>query len=379
MTREYDFVIIGGGIFGIYSAIYLARKRYKVCLLEKEDGLMLKASVVNQARLHAGYHYPRSIATAKIADEFKERFTLEHKQFINFAFDQYYAIDKYNSFTDPHQFERFCKYLGIKHEIVNNDPRVNFTRIERLYLTTEYSFDPLKIADYYRHLLKLEENITCLLESRILGVEKTADKWQVKTKISSGEVIDIIAATAINATYSGTNTINRLFGIPLIKIMHEITEMAMVSVHTSKDFGLTVMDGQFMSVMPYGLSGLHSLSSVAYTVHKVSYDDEPTFICQLKNNKCTPSYVSVCNVCEEKPVSNKDKMLAQAYLYLNPNVLLEYKYSMFTIKSKLASSFIDDGRPTEISKLNSCPGYFCLFAGKINSIYEIEKFINHEL
>ncbi|HEX2934266.1 MAG TPA: FAD-dependent oxidoreductase [Bacteroidales bacterium] len=379
MTREYDFLIIGGGIFGVYSAIYLARKGYKVCLLEKEDELMLKASIVNQARLHAGYHYPRSIATAEIADEFKERFTHEHKQFINFSFDQYYAIDKYNSFTDSHQFERFCKYLGIKHEPVDSDPRVDFTRIERLYLTTEYSFDPIKIADYYRLLLKQEENITCLLGSKVLGVEKTGNKWKVKTKIASGEVLDIIAASAINATYSGTNTINRLFEIPTIKIMHEITEMAMVSVNTAKDFGLTVMDGQFMSVMPYGLSGLHSLSSVAYTVHKVSYDDEPTFHCQLKSDKCTPSYVSVCNLCEEQPASNKDKMLAQAYLYLNRSVVLEYKYSMFTIKSKLASSFIDDGRPTEISKLGSNPDYFCLFAGKINSIYEIEKFINYEL
>lgn len=379
MAREYDFLIIGGGIFGVYSAIYLARKGYKVCLLEKEDELMLKASIVNQARLHAGYHYPRSIATAEIADEFKERFTHEHKQFINFSFDQYYAIDKYNSFTDSHQFERFCKYLGIKHEPVDYDPRVDFTRIERLYLTTEYSFDPIKIADYYRHLLKKEENITCLLGSKVLGVEKTGNKWKVKTNIASGEVLDIIAASAINATYSGTNTINSLFEIPTIKIMHEITEMAMVSVNTAKDFGLTVMDGQFMSVMPYGLSGLHSLSSVAYTVHKVSYDDEPTFHCQFKSDKCTPSYVSVCNLCEEQPESNKDKMLAQAYLYLNRSVVLEYKYSMFTIKSKLASSFIDDGRPTEISKLSSDPDYFCLFAGKINSIYEIEKFINYEL
>jgi hypothetical protein len=59
--------------------------------------------------------------------------------------------------------------------------------------------------------------------------------------------------------------------------------------------------------------------------------------------------------------------------YLNDDIPLNYIFSMYTIKSKLQSSYIDDGRPTEISKLNDNPAYYCLFAGKINSIYEIEK------
>jgi len=212
-----------------------------------------------------------------------------------------------------------------------------------------------------------------------MEVELVSSEWQVNVHTADKEKVKVSAASIINATYSGTNTINRLFGIPPIKIMHEITEMAMVTPGIAKNFGLTVMDGQFMSIMPYGLSGLHSLSSVAYTVHKVSYEDEPSFTCQNENKACMSSFISVCNTCEAKPVSNKDKMMKHAYQYLDRSVELEYKYSMFTIKSKLASSFIDDGRPTEISQLHHSPDYYCLFAGKINSIYEIEKFINHEL
>ena len=48
---------------------------------------MKKASIVNQARLHAGYHYPRSVATALLSNEYKERFILEHKNFINSKYD----------------------------------------------------------------------------------------------------------------------------------------------------------------------------------------------------------------------------------------------------------------------------------------------------
>ncbi|MEZ4918378.1 MAG: FAD-dependent oxidoreductase [Saprospiraceae bacterium] len=83
-TQTLDALVIGGGIFGCYAALYLAGKGMHVGLLEKEDRLFQKASLVNQARLHSGYHYPRSIATAAMSDAHKERFTKEHKDFVHF-------------------------------------------------------------------------------------------------------------------------------------------------------------------------------------------------------------------------------------------------------------------------------------------------------
>jgi hypothetical protein len=56
-------------------------------------------------------------------------------------------------------------------------------------------------------------------------------------------------------------------------------------------------------------------------------------------------------------------------------VQFEHLFSYFTIKSKLKASHIDDGRPTEIALLSEKPRFYCLFAGKINSIYEVEKVV----
>jgi hypothetical protein len=138
--------------------------------------------------------------------------------------------------------------------------------------------------------------------------------------------------------------------------------------------GLTVMDGPFGSIMPYGLSGLLSLSSVAYTHHAISTDEMPVFDCQTpEDNSCTPRAPGICTDCSRRPASNAQKMLAQMKRYFSDVVQFEYLFSYFTIKSKLQASYIDDGRPTEISMLSESPRFYCLFAGKINSIYEVEK------
>lgn len=380
LYNKYDYVIIGGGIFGVYAAIYLSRRKRKVCIIEKESELLRKASIVNQARLHAGYHYPRSYATAMIADEHKERFTQDHEQFINFKFNQYYAIDRFGSFTDSEQFKRFCNSLDIKCEVIEQHPLVDYRRIQELYNTIEYSFDPIMIAAYYKNILINSTQVDIMMMSHVIEAFNNAGQWFITVNDkATNKSVRLASSAVVNATYSGTNTTNRIFDIKPVKLMHEITEMAMIRSDMLKDFGLTVMDGHFVSIMPYGLSGLHSLSSVTYTHHKVSYEDEPTFDCQGKGNDCKPDLVNICNSCNERPRSNKNKMIRQLYQYIRKDVDLNYLYSMYTIKSKLQSSFIDDGRPTVISKMHSNPDFYCLFAGKINSIYEIEKFVSNEL
>ncbi len=375
--EEFDFLIVGGGIFGIYAALYLAEKGQRICLVEKEKELLKKASIVNQARLHSGYHYPRSVATALMSNDHKERFTVGHQQFINFQFEKYYAIDKFGSFTDSLQFERFCDFINLKCKPVKSHPLFNYHRLEALYETTEYTFDPILIADYYR--LRLQEaagQVDVRLYSEVKRAGAFGNSWEVELRsLENGFDYAIRARQVINATYAGSNAINRLFGMRDIDLMHEISEMAFLSSPQVRDIGLTVMDGQFGSIMPYGLSGMLSLSSVAYTHHKVSYDNLPTFDCQQINTDCRPDFTANCNFCPARPRSNYRKMLGQIRQYFSEEARFQYFSSMYTIKSKLKANYIDDGRPTEISILNENPRFYCIFAGKINSIYEIEKVV----
>ncbi len=376
MRRHFDFVIIGGGIFGVYAALYLARHGQSVCLIEKETALFRKASIVNQARLHSGYHYPRSVATARMSDDNKARFTAEHRDFINADFEKYYAIDRFGSFTDSQQFERFCNFINIPCERIKTHPLFNFERIEALYKTMEYSFDPILIANYYRQQLEAETRVTTFLQTAVIHAAAGNNCWELRLQHTAGkEIIRVSADQAINATYAGSNAVNALFGVEDIPLMHEISEMAFLTSPQLSNIGLTVMDGPFGSLMPYGLSGLLSLSSVIYTHHKVSYANLPAFDCQGQRNTCRPDFLSDCNACPAKPRTNYAKMIAQMRQYFSEDVEFRYFTSFFTIKSKLKANHIDDGRPTEISLLQDNPRFYCIFAGKINSIYEIEKAI----
>jgi len=385
-VERFDYVVIGGGIFGCYAALHLAGRGAKVAILEKEARLFQKASLVNQARLHSGYHYPRSVATAAMSDEHKARFTEEHRPFVNQSFEKFYAIDRYGSFTDGPQFERFCEFLQIPCERVTEHPLFNLERLEALYRTEEYSFDPVLLGNYYREKVENTSGITVFKNAQIQQSEAIGNEWAIDVKPSTlnpqpstlnpqPSTLKLSTSTVINATYAATNAINHLFGVNDLALSHEISEIAFVSSPQFGQRGLTVMDGPFGSIMPYGLSGLLSLSSVAYTHHKISFDALPTFDCQMPeiDPRCRPEAPGICTECPRRPVSNAPKMLAQMQQYFADNVQFAHLFSYYTIKSKLKASHIDDGRPTEISLLRESPRFYCLFAGKINSIYEVEK------
>jgi len=375
-VKEFDFVIVGGGLFGSYTAVYLSQKGFSVCILEKENQLFQKASTVNQARIHSGYHYPRSIATAQISEEYKERFIKDHAQFINDQFTHFYAIDKFNSMTDAAQFERFCQYLKIPCKRIFEHDSIKLDRLESLFETKEYSFDGSQIAQFYLSKLKQSKSIEIEKGVEIKATNSFGDYWEIEFQnIDNQKITKIKTNKVIAASYAGTNGVLNIFKQKEINLIHEITEIAIAKVNGFGAAGLTVMDGPFTSLMPFGLSGKYSLSSVSYTPHEVSKNNQPTFSCQQKVETCRPDFPSNCNTCLAKPKTNFAKMEHQIRHYLKEKVALEYVDSKFTIKSKLKASYIDDGRPTHVVKLQENPSFYCIFAGKINSIYEIEKVV----
>ena len=64
MTRNkntWDKIIIGAGLYGLYAAKICGERGERVLVLEWEKSPFQRATYINQARVHMGYHYPRSL------------------------------------------------------------------------------------------------------------------------------------------------------------------------------------------------------------------------------------------------------------------------------------------------------------------------------
>ena len=65
--------IAGAGIYGTTAAIRLAESGHHVSLFDPL-GILRAASAINQYRVHAGYHYPRSPETIRETLEVRDEF-----------------------------------------------------------------------------------------------------------------------------------------------------------------------------------------------------------------------------------------------------------------------------------------------------------------
>ena len=87
MEKEFDKIIIGAGLYGMYAALYCAEKGEKVLVLEYDEAPFQRATYINQARVHMGYHYPRSLSTAVKSAGYFKRFVDEFGFCIHSSFE----------------------------------------------------------------------------------------------------------------------------------------------------------------------------------------------------------------------------------------------------------------------------------------------------
>src|SRR5919202_6670601 len=102
---RYDAAVIGGGFVGCQLALALRRRGSRVVVLERADDILCGASAANQARVHNGYHYPRSLLTALRSRVNASWFAREYAGCVDETFDHYYAVASRGSKVTSSQFE----------------------------------------------------------------------------------------------------------------------------------------------------------------------------------------------------------------------------------------------------------------------------------
>ena len=371
----YDKIIIGAGLYGLYSALYCGKKGEKILVLEKELEPFTRATYINQARVHMGYHYPRSFSTAIKSRNYFDRFCKDYGFCIHKDFDKIYAISKDFSWTSGKQFQKFCEAAKIKNEQIDKTKYFNSNMCDMAFLTEEYTYDAKILMDYLLKEISKYDNIQIIYNSQISKIEQNNKQYCIYDRDKQYNT-----SFLLNCTYAAINQIVSMLGYEPFKIKYELCEIILCDVNEKiKNVGLTVMDGPFFSIMPFGKTGLHSLTSVTFTPHTTSYDVLPTFECQKRSKGyCTSKCLGNCNNCIAKPKTAWKQMSNLARKYLSDDVQFTYKESLFSIKPILMASEIDDSRPTVIKTFSENPTFISVLSGKINTVYDLEGVLNNE-
>ena len=323
-----------------------------------------------------GYHYPRSLSTAVKSAHYFNRFMEDYSFSVLTQFQQIYATSQAFSWTNAEQFRKFCSDAQIPCRDVNPSDYFQPGMCDGAFLTKEYTYDAALLKQHLLRQLAERPNVEIWYGCHIRQIKQTASHFQIILEDGRTVETDFL----LNATYASTNQISHMLGYEKFQIKYELCEIILCRVDEKlKGLGLTVMDGPFFSIMPFGKTGYHSLTSVTFTPHITSYQELPTFSCQKScPDYCTPELLGNCNTCPARPASAWPYMSNLAKKYLREDYEFQYVKSLFSVKPILKSSEIDDSRPTVLRQYSKHPTYISVLSGKINTVYDLDEVLSDE-
>lgn len=303
--KKKKVLIIGGGIHGCFLAKYLNKKKFDITIIEKENDICMGSSHATHNRANRGYHYPRSINTAKECLDGYDYFNKNYKPFLSKA-PSYYCIEK-NSKTNLKKYIIFCKKNKLPFKLIKKNNTINNQSLEGIVLGEEGCYNHYKLKNYLSTYLKA----TQIKKYFNFNLKKVSfSKSTVRLLSSNKIIIEDNFDTIINATYDNTNIVRKIFhlkkNLPQ-KYLHQQTEIIRVR-STKKFLGITIMDGPFVTIMPH----------IGKKNEYLLYDVENSILREGKKN-----------IPNKKYKSNYKKIIKKLKKYINYTNELKYVGSYF--------------------------------------------------
>ncbi len=363
--------VIGGGFYGAVISLFLKDMENvsDVFLFEKENDIIQRSSLNNQARVHNGYHYPRSFSTAFRSHYNFKKFINRWPECIVSDFEKLYGLSNSNSKTNSKQFQRFCNQIEVPYEKISQEKNklFNSSLIEEVFRVQEYAFDMNKLKKSLFVDLNFK-HVNLIFGSEVFDIRTSANN---KLKIFTKEVDRLNEydsfSYVFNCTYSNLSKLDNSFytSTPILK--HELTEILLVDPPSEfKKMGFTLLDGPFFSFMPFPLKNCHSLSHVRYTPHYSWLD-----------NKNIDPYFELKKY--DKSETRFTRIIRDTKRYIPLFANAKYLKSILEIKTILVKNEFDDGRPILFRESTKLKGLFSVLGSKIDNIFEILEVINKEI
>lgn len=355
--------VIWAGVFGSEISCQLAQNGHNVTLFEKESEILFGGGTPNSVmRLHMGFHYPRSVETAIQSKQGFNNFLRRFPDSVDLDFENFYALSNSGSRTSPEGFESFCKKAGISASEVEKDRLVSqgldATLISKAYLATE----GVICVDTLRNLLKTDlqsSRVDVRLDTEVASIEKVGLGWKIiDIKDEKLGTFDFL----VRSTYSSDSIhiANPEFMPP--EYEHHRTLTLEIDSNLEK-FGVTVIDGDFLTLLPVAFGETHLVYAPGPSVLAKSHNF------QLLEN--TPE----ANSRADK--SDETKLLARLHEWF-PNVnVFEIKNRLIGTRSIEPNVKESDRRISRIEEIG--PGFIDVSSGKIDHSIEIAKNIESYL
>ena len=317
-------LIIGAGIHGCFLAKYLKSYNVEVVILDKNNDICEGTSKATHNRANRGYHYPRSNITAKECGLAFDYFAKNYKKFL-IKSKSYYCIER-NSKTSLKDYIKFISKHNLEFQICNKSKYIKHKNLETIVVGQEGCYDHLKIKKFLKKELK-NKKIKLINNYNLKKATLIDDKVELisnKNKIISKN-FDFI----INTTYDRANVIKKNVFNLKIKNDHifQLTEIAVVKSKI-KFPSITIMDGLFITLMPYiGKKNHYLLYDVTNSIMKVQ-KTEFNLVCRK---------------------TNFNKMIKKASKYFFYTDTLKYVKSLYGMRP-IPKKDINADRSTKISK-----------------------------
>ncbi|WP_322996500.1 FAD-dependent oxidoreductase [Castellaniella sp.] len=356
-ATDYDFAVIGAGFYGLALALVLRSTGARVVVLEVEQEACTRASRVNQARVHTGFHYPRSFVTAMRSLALHRRFANDFHTAVVDDFDMLYAIARKRSKVSAGRFQRMFEHMGAPLEVAPRHLAQLFDEqlVERVFRVHECAFDYRVLRDMLLNRAT-QAGVTLHMGTAVERVTPLpGPDGPLVLNLSRGE--DITTGMAFNVTYAGLNQLLIKSDMTPLPLKHEFVELALVDpVPELKRLAITLMDGPFFSLMPYPAAGAYSLTHVRYTPHGSWSDAEGPCDINLDALPRRSRWVHM----------QRD---AQRYMPCLEHTV--WRDSLFDIKTIPIRHERDDGRPILMHRHAEAHGLVSIMGGKIDNIYDM--------
>lgn len=356
MKVARSIAVVGAGFFGLMTALHLARKGFEVSIYERNSKPMQEASLFNQARVHGGYHYPRSLITAARCRANFNRFVEDFQGAIYDDFESIYAITG-DSKVNTQKFLRLMSMIG--SPIYQIDPKLknefNLSLIVSAFRTQELAFNSELLLKLTLERLA-QENVQFFYDTEVVNIYNTEISGNNFISIQTKDGENERYGSAVIATYglddlNSTHDFNRNY-------LYEVCELVRVEVPSVlARYAITVVDGPFWSVTPWPAFHSHVLTHVRFTPHARfrNYLEAKEFLDQLK-------------------LSRSEMILKDVSRYLPRMTQCKVLGSEFTIKTILRKSDLDDARPIYVQQENRI---LSILGSKIDNIYDLEGVLDN--